>query len=120
MTTFSKSATARSDAEDRVPKLKVWHATYSHLQNVATHKTYYILDRSRTYNKKMAACTNRYAKRVKTLKKAYKFDEKNPIIILRLLAQFRRACNSNKVPKGTTIWNMPTFTKDEFVSSLTV
>lgn len=52
--------------------------------------------------------------------KAYKFDNKNPITVLPFLAQFKRACDSNRVSEGMPLCIVPTFMKDGPVSSLTV
>lgn len=48
----------------------------------------------------MPARTGKHSKRTKTLMKAYKFDDKDPIAALLFLVQFKRACESNKVSEG--------------------
>lgn len=93
----SKSSTTSRDAEDRAPKIIVWHAASSHFQRVVSYNTYHILDRSQTCNGKTAARTSKYAKRMETLVKAYTFVEKNPITILSFLAQSKQACDSDGV-----------------------
>lgn len=68
----------------------------------------------------MAAKLDKVVKRVETLIKAYKFDDKNWINVLRFLAQFKRACNFNRVSKGMDYWVMPNIMKDGPASILTV
>lgn len=68
----------------------------------------------------MAACTGKYAARMETLMKAYKFDDKEPITILSILADFKRACDSNGVFEGIALWLLPAFIRDKPAFSLTV
>lgn len=51
--------------------------------------------------------------------KAYLFDDKNPIFILRFLAQFKRTCDSNVVSKGMAVWIISTVMKVEPAFGLT-
>lgn len=105
---------------DRAPKLKVLHATDSQFRNVVNYKTYHLINLDQNSNGKLAARTGKYAKRMETMMKVYKFDDKDPITILRFLAQFKRACDAIGVSKGTALWIMPTFMKDGPAFSLTV
>lgn len=50
--------------------------------------TYCLYDKLQNYNGKMVARTCKYAKRLETVMKAYKFDVEDPITVLRFLAQF--------------------------------
>lgn len=89
-------------------------------QNVVSYKNYRLLDNSQTYHEKMAACTGKYAMRMKTSMKAYKFDDKDHVTVFRFQVQFKRFCDSNKISGGMALWIMPTFMKDETATSLTV
>lgn len=82
-----------SAAEDRAHKIKISHATDSCFQNVVTYKTYRLLGKLQTHNGKMATHTGRYVKRMKTLMKIYKLEDKNPITVFRFLAQIKRTCD---------------------------
>lgn len=63
-----------SEAEEMTPELKVLHETDSNFRKVANYKTYCFLYKWQTYNEKLAACRGKYAKRTRTLTKAYKFN----------------------------------------------
>lgn len=102
-------STTNSDARARAPKLEVLHATDSHFQNVFDYKTYRLLNKSQTYDGKMVARTGKNTKRMETLIKVYKFDDKVLITISRFIAQFKRARNSNEVSEGKALWIMPVF-----------
>lgn len=115
-----KSSTVTSDAEDRSPKLKVLHANDSHSQNVVNYKLFHLLEKLQTYNEKMAVRAGTYATRMETLMKTYRFDGNDLITILRFLAQFERARDSNRVSEDTTLWNVTAFMKDVPTSCLTV
>lgn len=67
----------------------------------------------------MATRTGKYAKRVETLMKAYKLNDKSSITILRFLTQFKRAWASNLVSDGMELLIMSTFIKEGIASSLT-
>lgn len=67
----------------------------------------------------MAAKTGKYVKRMETLMKAYKIDDKYPITIMRLLAQFEHELDSNRVSEDTSICVVPNFMKDGPAASLT-
>lgn len=51
-----------SGAKDRAPELKVLFAADTHFQNVVNYKTYRLLERSQTYNGKIAASMGECAK----------------------------------------------------------
>lgn len=68
----------------------------------------------------MAAKTGKYVNRMKTRMRAYKFDYKDPITVLRFLAQLNCAYDSNGVPEEKALHVMPSFMKDRPVSSLIV
>lgn len=116
----SKSFTTGSYAKHRARKSKALHATNSHFQSVFNYKKYHLLHKSQTYNKKRAARVGKYAKRMKTLTKAYKFDDRDAIRILGFLAEFKRACGSYGVYEGMALWILATLMKDRPASSLTV
>lgn len=68
----------------------------------------------------MAACKCNYAKRMEKLIKAYKFDDKDPIPVLRFLAQFKRASALKGVSEGIELYIMHSFKEDGPSSSLAV
>lgn len=45
--------------------------------------------------------------------KAYKFDDNGPISVLKVLAQFKRAYDSNEIFGSTILCEMLNFMKDE-------
>lgn len=113
VTKLFKSSTTSSDAENGALKLKVLHETDSRFRNVVKYKIYRLLDMSQTYNGNVPARTCKYAKRMGTLMKAHKFEDKDPITILVFLAQFEKACSLHGVSERMALWIMPNFTKDE-------
>lgn len=68
----------------------------------------------------MAARMCKYVKCIETLPKAYKFNDKAPISILRFLAQIKRACDSIGVSKCLALLIMSTVVKDKPGFCLTV
>lgn len=68
----------------------------------------------------MAARMGKYAERMETPKKAHKFDDNDLTTNIRFLAQFKIACESSRVSKGTTLKILSMVMKDEPVSCLTV
>lgn len=68
----------------------------------------------------MAARTGKYAKLMKALMKAYKFDDKDTITTLCFQAQLKRGCDCSKVSEDIVFWIMPSFKKNKLASSLTV
>lgn len=57
---------------------------------------------------------------METLIKAYEFDDKNTITILRFLMQFRQAWGSSRVFEGMALKTMPSFMKKRPAASLEV
>lgn len=96
-TKSSISSMMNSDANDKASELMITSATNHQFQNVSNYITYRLLDKSETYNKKMAAHVIKYAKRTEMLMKACKCFAKDQITILRFPAQFRNKCDSNGV-----------------------
>lgn len=68
----------------------------------------------------MAVRAGKYDKRLESLVKAYKFDEKDASSIFCFLSQFKRACNANRVFEGKAFCTMLAFMKDKPASNLTV
>lgn len=52
--------------------------------------------------------------------KVHKFDNKDPITVLRFRSQLKHACDSNGVSAGLPLWVMRNFMIDGLSSSLTV
>lgn len=109
-----------SNAEDRAPELEALHDTDSQFQIEASYRTYLLLDGLQTYSEKTPVRTGKYAKRMKTLTKAYTFGDEDPITVQRFLVQFKRACSMNGLPEGKASRIMTALLKDEPASSLTV
>lgn len=59
----------------------------------------------------MAAKTGKYFKIMETLMKSYEFDDKDLITLLRFLAHFKCACDSNKVLEDMGLSVTPNFMK---------
>lgn len=100
---FSESSTTSSGAKDRVPKLKVLHASDSNSGSVVSYKTNWLLDKSQTDDGKVAARMAKYAIGMLTMLKAYKFDDKYPPTRLRFLVLFKRARASNRIFKSVAL-----------------
>lgn len=98
-----KLSTTSSSAKNRELKLEFLHATDSQVQNVVNYSTCLLIYKSQAHNEKRAARTGRYAKHMKTLMNACKFDEENQITISRFIAQIKRACDSKGVFEGTAL-----------------
>lgn len=96
------------------------HANDSHFKNEANYKTFRLLDKSQASNGSMPAPTDTCTKRFDTPVKSYKSDDKNPIIVLCFLPQFKRVCDSDRVFAGMALTVVPTFMKDGPVSSQTI
>lgn len=92
-----------NNAKGRAPELNILHATNSHFQDVANYKIYNQLENLQTCNVKMTARTGKYAERMDTKMRAYKFDNKNSTTTLYFLTQFKRACDSNEISESTAI-----------------
>lgn len=67
-------------------KFKVIHATNIHIQHVFNYNNCRLLNRSQTYDGKMAAKKIKYVKRMKASMKACKVDDKDHIMVLRFIA----------------------------------
>lgn len=119
-TKSSKSSISSNDADGRASYLIAMPATDGLFQNLVNYKTYHLREESRIYNKKMAIRMGKYTKRIETLMKAYKFDNKDLVKILRFLTQIKRAWDSNRLFKSMALWIMSMFMKDEPECSLTV
>lgn len=74
------------EEKDRAPELNVVHVTSRHFCNVLIYKTHRLINNSQPYNNKMAARSDNYSKHMEMLMQAYKYDDKDPITVLRLLA----------------------------------
>lgn len=109
-----------SHAEESAPISNVLQATDNHYQNMVSYKTYRLPNNSQTYNQKMTARTGRYAKHIKTLMKAYQLDGKDPITVLRSLAQLKRARNYNEFSEGMALQIIPSSVKGGPAPSLIV
>lgn len=60
----------------------------------------------------MTAKTGKYIKGMEMLKKAFMFDDKDPIIRLRFLAQVKHACDFNGVSSSLALWVIANFMND--------
>lgn len=94
---LSDSSMISNEAKDSASKLRHLHATDSHFWKATNYKTCHLPDKSQLYKGKMPARTTKYAKHMKMLMRAYKFDDNYPIATLRFLTRLKRARNSNGV-----------------------
>lgn len=58
-----------------------------------------MINLDQTYDGKLAVRTGKCSKRMKTMMKAYKFNDEDLTTILQFLAKFERACDANGVSK---------------------
>lgn len=75
------------------------------------------MDKSQQNSKKLDARTDKYGKQMKSKMRPCVFDDRSPIIILRLLDQFKRPCATNEVSKGLELWIRFNFKKEESQTS---
>lgn len=68
----------------------------------------------------MAASAGKFAKRMETIVKAYKSNNKDPDTISHVLAHFKRACDTDGFIEGKALRIMSTFMKGGTASCLTV
>lgn len=107
-----KNKECESYVGDIAPKMKVLHATDSQFRSVVSYNNYMLLERLEYYSGKIVTKMGKYIKRTEALIKAYKFDSQDIITILKFLAPFKRAYDSNEDSEGTVLWVMPNVTKD--------
>lgn len=109
-----------SDSRCMAPKVEVLYAKNSHFQTVVNYQNFWMHDRSLTYNGRITVETVKYVKRMKTLKKGYRFHYTDPITKLKYQAQVMRVVNSNDVSDGMALWVVPNFIRDGPAWDLTV
>lgn len=68
----------------------------------------------------MSARTCKYVKCIEMMMKAYKFHDKDSIMVLRFLTQLRKACDSNGVFKDRTLHIMLMIMRDGTASCIKV
>lgn len=103
------------EGNDHASDLKVLHAMNGHFQNVLSYWTYRMRSKSQLNSGTMVARTSRYSKRNGTPRKAYKFNGKNSITILSILAQFKRACHANEILEVIALRIVSTFIKKQTI-----
>lgn len=101
-----------SNFEDRTPKLKYLRAADILFQNVGSYEAYHLPEKSQTYKEAIAASTGMYVTQMKTLTKAYKFDNKNSATALQFPPQLKTVCRSNGVFEDNTLCKMPNLSKN--------
>lgn len=81
----------------KAPQLSIIHHVRATFADALGFCTYRLHNRSLRCNGKVAARTTSFDKRMETIRGRYWFDDGNPVAKLSFLAQFKGACDSNKI-----------------------
>lgn len=83
-------------------------------------RTYRLHNRSQKYSGKMAVRTATLAKCTETTIKYYKIENSDPVAILSIFGQVKRACDSNDISEGVVTLLLPFFMAYSSAASLRI
>lgn len=89
---LTKDSETNQGANNPALEWKVLYATNCHFRSVLNYKKYSLIHKSQSYNNNNARA-GKSIERMKTWVKMNKFDDRNSITVLPLLALFKRARN---------------------------
>lgn len=97
------SSRENSDESYVAPMLERIYPVNVAFADAFNYETYCLHDKSLSYDGKKAARYAKLPQRMDTIMRRYMFNDSDPVTVLYVLEQFKRACDSNGVSEDIAI-----------------
>lgn len=89
-----------------------------HYTRVVNSRTYRLVNQLTRYGETASSCVSKMVRKVMSQMKAPTFDTSASVFIIRILATFKRVCDSNNIHKGAAMCVLPFFAKNALATTI--